>query len=373
MINKNNNYKSNDSSFSGSEDENNYSSSYDDDDSESSYEFMYETNKNTSKENRYIKNVSEKKLELLKKQKYRCANSPDSKLRNLVNYECLLWRLQGNNGVFDDADYELDHIIEYSISKNNDISNLQLLCPQCHAKKTSNFMKNNAKQHMILKSGKTVTKSEVNNYGIVEQVLDLKQKLLEMNDLKIITDKQLKNIVRHNMFDKCFNSVILYYERSIMDNELKAEFANKYFCFVGQRRFPKLLSIIEWLESKMKIDRFKFTKIKINDPERKKLIKKMLKNIEYFQWLSHSTKIEKRKKEITARIKKLKSEDRVKKFCMDIMNKFDDFYHYDIESVGRNDIAFYYNFKLNTDTMKNHKKIINLLDTNTDKFCDLIY
>jgi 5-methylcytosine-specific restriction endonuclease McrA len=32
--------------------------------------------------------------------------------------------------------YEIDHIVPYSISKNNEINNLQALCPNCHALKT---------------------------------------------------------------------------------------------------------------------------------------------------------------------------------------------------------------------------------------------
>ena len=47
-----------------------------------------------------------------------------------------------NGGNFDDSGYEFDHIDEFSITKNNDESNIQALCPCCHSFKTRRFRKN---------------------------------------------------------------------------------------------------------------------------------------------------------------------------------------------------------------------------------------
>ena len=83
------------------------------------------------------------KIKLLIKQQARCANKPGSNLYNIGDYECLLWKYkdQDNKGVFDDSGFEADHIVEYSICKDSSLSNLQLLCSNCHTVKTANFNK----------------------------------------------------------------------------------------------------------------------------------------------------------------------------------------------------------------------------------------
>ena len=73
-------------------------------------------------------------------QYYKCANTPTSKLDKLENYKCPLWNCEVNKGSFDKSGYAIDHIIEYSLTKNNDVTNLQALCPSCHAVKTKKFM-----------------------------------------------------------------------------------------------------------------------------------------------------------------------------------------------------------------------------------------
>jgi hypothetical protein len=80
----------------------------------------------------YIKNT------ILRRQNGKCANIPMRPALNLQDYICLLW--QTNDGKFDEAGYNIDHIVEYSDSYNNHISNLQALCPNCHAVKTKRFM-----------------------------------------------------------------------------------------------------------------------------------------------------------------------------------------------------------------------------------------
>lgn len=84
------------------------------------------------------------KLNIIKLQNYKCANSPSKKTRMFNNYKCLLW--QHNNGYFDDAGYQIDHIREFSIMTKlnhklvNHPSNLQALCPNCHVVKTKLFI-----------------------------------------------------------------------------------------------------------------------------------------------------------------------------------------------------------------------------------------
>lgn len=72
-----------------------------------------------------------KKNEILKLQNYKCCG--------VSNYECPL--KTKTNGYFDESGYEIDHVNEISLSRNNNIQNLQALCPNCHSYKTKEFMK----------------------------------------------------------------------------------------------------------------------------------------------------------------------------------------------------------------------------------------
>lgn len=334
------NNKSNSSNESYSEKESNNSESYDGTDLSS--------NKDAT---RYIKNLSNIKLELLNNQEHRCANKPNSKLYNLGEYQCLLWEMPYRNGRFDKAGYKVDHIIEYCLTKNNDISNLQLLCPLCHSMKTSNFMKS--------KERPTRKKSDKTN-----KIVLLKQKLLKENDLGTINNNSLRNIVNNtNKLDKCLNSIVLY-----INKESQNEISNY---FVGKSsRQSKILIIIKWLEDELEISRFDFVDLEINKP--KYLVKKMIKRIDKFRWLSHKTARGAQKKEIISRINKLTSEDRVKKFCMDVMNNFDDFYSYKIGRKGKKRVTTYFDFKFNNDTVNNHIRIINYLNVDSQFFSNII-
>lgn len=92
---------------------------------------------NQKKTKRYHLKESTKKL-VAGKQKYKCNNKSNSKI--IENYDCPLW--SKNDGSFDESGYEIDHIVEFSISKNNDINNLQALCHSCHSVKTKRFFSN---------------------------------------------------------------------------------------------------------------------------------------------------------------------------------------------------------------------------------------
>ncbi len=71
------------------------------------------------------------------KQLKKCANNPSI---NFFGYKCLLWKYE--NGNFDNAGYQFDHIDEFCITKNNNENNIQALCPSCHSIKTKFFMTN---------------------------------------------------------------------------------------------------------------------------------------------------------------------------------------------------------------------------------------
>lgn len=82
------------------------------------------------------------KKHIVNKQHYKCANKPGANLKGLENYKCLLWKETdlGLKGIFDEAGYEIDHINEYCITRNDSDDNLQALCKSCHIVKTKRFM-----------------------------------------------------------------------------------------------------------------------------------------------------------------------------------------------------------------------------------------
>ena len=85
--------------------------------------------------NRYIPEKTKEKI--IDRQNGKCANFPGSKLWRIGVYECLLWKYR--KGKFDESGYEFDHVIEFCLTKDNNINNLQALCPMCHSVKTKNF------------------------------------------------------------------------------------------------------------------------------------------------------------------------------------------------------------------------------------------
>lgn len=81
------------------------------------------------------KSISESvRKQVAGRQLYKCANNN----MQIANYTCPLWNSK-NNGSFDESGYEIDHIIEHTITKDNSVNNLQALCKSCHTVKTKRF------------------------------------------------------------------------------------------------------------------------------------------------------------------------------------------------------------------------------------------
>jgi len=76
---------------------------------------------------------------VVRRQANRCANRPDAAAVGCRRYACPLWALPGREGVFDEAGFEVDHVVERSLGGDDAPANLQALCPCCHAVKTKRF------------------------------------------------------------------------------------------------------------------------------------------------------------------------------------------------------------------------------------------
>ena len=86
-----------------------------------------------------------KKKDIAGRQNNKCANNLiDEYGKKILNYECPFWK-NGNNGNFDLSGYEIDHIIRFADSQDNNESNLQALCRCCHSVKTK---KENRKENV---------------------------------------------------------------------------------------------------------------------------------------------------------------------------------------------------------------------------------
>jgi len=116
---------------------------------------------------------------------------------NITEYNCPLY-FNGRDGTFDEAGYEIDHIEEVSLENNNDLDNLQALCPMCHRVKTKRF--NQQKKKEPKEPKKQIFDTEItlfNNEKVM--VRSTKYKQLEGRDIYIDKDK---NIYEKNNFNK---------------------------------------------------------------------------------------------------------------------------------------------------------------------------
>ena len=105
-----------------------------------------------------LRNVSDAKKKMVAgKQFFKCANTPNSNIERLESYDCPLWKIVGKNaGSFDESGYDIDHIVEHSLTMDDSIDNLQALCKMCHSVKTKRFLIKDVSKN---KSGDVVTKS----------------------------------------------------------------------------------------------------------------------------------------------------------------------------------------------------------------------
>jgi HNH endonuclease/Zinc finger, C3HC4 type (RING finger) len=171
-----------------------------------------------------IRNVSEaKKKNVAGKQHYKCANRPGIEIKGLANYECPLWKIKGiKQGSFDESGYDIDHIIEHSITGDDSIENLQALCKMCHSTKTKRFLMKNDQSNIPVSSLKLPEDKETflnnltipkikqlcENFRIVYTQNTRKKDLIDkLNDIPIRGIRDYINCVINKQYIiKCYGS-----------------------------------------------------------------------------------------------------------------------------------------------------------------------
>ncbi len=151
------------------------------------------------------------KKKIAAKQFFKCNNRPELELIGIGNYECPLWKKQDENrGIFDESGYDIDHIIEWCITHDDSIANLQALCKSCHSVKTRNFMINNnneLKKTDIVNNLDILSKIEKSKnykfYNIYLQFFDKCYKQIRFDDYDfwISVGMALKNIYDMDAFE----------------------------------------------------------------------------------------------------------------------------------------------------------------------------
>ena len=146
-------------------------------------------------------------------QHYKCANKPGANLKGLGQYSCPLWKIKNKTirGSFDAAGYDIDHIVEYSITQDDSDDNLQALCLNCHRSKTVDFI--------IEKSKKNSTKSIY---------IDSRQIIESLKSIKMPMDTQYREIYAE--YDKIYSE---YDEIFSSYKDIYAEYKDIYAEYKG--------------------------------------------------------------------------------------------------------------------------------------------
>jgi len=171
------------------------------------------------------------KKQVAANQMYKCANSPDNTIRGLENYNCLLWESLKYQGTFDKSGYEIDHIVEYSVSGNNDMSNLQALCNNCHSFKTRKFMSGRNVSDTCAKSKimETLNKTHKIINNLIDDLNKTNDNIRDLED-KLVKENYKISELSFNLFDK---NMLKWYN-SNGETHFYQEDVDLYFEYLGK-------------------------------------------------------------------------------------------------------------------------------------------
>jgi len=158
--------------------------------------------------------ISEARKKLIAgKQYYKCANNPKSNIPYLKNYKCVMWIAYSGN--FDESGYEIDHIVEYSVSKDNSDDNLHALCISCHKVKTKRFLMDKNKKNTKGNTKNNNTENKLDSYLNNMNYEDLKRLAILLcvsdrgtKETLISKIKKQSNLLKITNITNKYNSII---------------------------------------------------------------------------------------------------------------------------------------------------------------------
>lgn len=208
--------------------------------------------------------MTSRKEKIAAEQKYKCANKPGSDFEKIYNYKCMLWK--HNDGKFDDAGYEIDHIMEKSITKDDSRENKHALCTSCHSVKTKHFMiKDPIKPKKKVVSSNESSSSSDSDDDIKKKKV-IKKLVINSDDSSSDSDDDIKkkinikdkNIKRYNNIHELLQTYLLIDHIIDSKSSLNIYDTHKKFC-----TWLKKNSNVEY-GLKKKIDQLEFINILIH-------------------------------------------------------------------------------------------------------------
>jgi hypothetical protein len=260
---------------------------------------------------------STKKL-IVGAQSQKCNNSPGSNLKRLEKYKCPMWIF--NEGIFDEGSYEIDHIVEWSISKNDDINNLQALCPNCHRVKTRKFCADKRKDDKnlpIIMNDDDIDKIKKNNIKntiIVEEKNELIDECLDEKNIKNTVIIKENKVVEIPMVEN--NEMTTNYQKFICDfchtNRSSKRNLHKHYVICKEKAKKDTENkIYNEMDGNIEKEKKDIEEEKKNIEKEKKDIEEEKKNIE----------IKKKKKILRKRKKMLKKKKKISRKRKKILKK----------------------------------------------------
>lgn len=180
------------------------------------------------------------------RQYHKCNNKPGSALRGLEGFQCNHWLREGDNkGCFDESGYEIDHIIEWSLTHDGNMDNLQALCTGCHKVKTKRFLREKKQQ---------ITK----NYQFNESIFikNLREEIIKIDINDYLSEKDVRKqykilYLRHH--NKSINIIKPLYNKCCAELEKNISNYKLYEKYIYESNVNKLSKLKQFKENILKL------------------------------------------------------------------------------------------------------------------------